>query len=111
MALGCAAACALAALAWPGRPLVDLLYGMLAPLVAVVASWESVVRAHRRGPAEVTSVLMGALLVKALFFGAYVAVMIKLVRVSPYPFIASFVFFFVALYAIEASMLRRLQQA
>jgi hypothetical protein len=111
MTAGCLATCAVAAMAWPGRPIVELLFGMLGPLVAVAASWESVVRAHRRDPAQVTGVLMHAFLVKALFFAGYVAAMIKLVGVSPYPFVASFVFFFVALYAVEASMLRRLQRA
>jgi hypothetical protein len=45
---------------------------------------------------------------KLVFFGAYVAVMLKALGLRPVPFIASFTASFIALHAAEAVCLQRL---
>jgi hypothetical protein len=45
---------------------------------------------------------------KMVFFGAYVAVMLKLLSLGPIPFMMSFTTFFIALHLAEAFGLKRL---
>jgi hypothetical protein len=45
---------------------------------------------------------------KMIFFGAYVAVMLRVMRVRPFPFVVSFTGYFIGLYLMEALFLRRL---
>jgi hypothetical protein len=46
--------------------------------------------------------------VKAVFFGAYVAGMLRLIGLRPVPFVVSFTSYFIALHVTEAVFLRRL---
>jgi len=82
--------------------------GMLGPLVAVVATWILVVRAHRADPAGVTAVMMKAFAAKMAFFAVYVVVMMAFVRVDPMRFVVSFAGYFLVLYLVEAVLLQRL---
>ena len=45
---------------------------------------------------------------KFVFFGAYVAVMLRLLSLRPVPFMSAFVSYFIALYAMQALFLKRL---
>jgi hypothetical protein len=45
---------------------------------------------------------------KLVFFGAYVALTLRLLPVRPVPFLASFTSYFIALYLLEALFMRRL---
>ena len=102
-------AAAAAAIAVAGRETgADVLLGMLAPLGAAGVSWVLTERTYKRDPQQLTGVMIGAFGVKMLFFGAYVALMIKVVGVHPVPFVASFTGYFIALYLTEALLMRRL---
>ena len=102
-------AAAAAAIAIAGRETgADVLLGMLAPLGAAGVSWVLTERTYKRDPQQLTGLMIGAFGVKMLFFGAYVALMIKVVGVHPVPFVASFTGFFIALYLTEALLMRRL---
>jgi len=97
------------AVAVAGAPLAaEILAGMAAPLAAVTVSWVLIERAYAREPTQVTRLMIGAFGVKMLFFGAYVALMLGVVGLRVTPFIVSFTGYFVALYLIEALLLRRL---
>ena len=105
-------AAAAAAIAVAGRETgADVLLGMLAPLGAAGVSWVLTERTYKRDPQQLTGVMIGAFGVKMLFFGAYVALMIKVVGVHPVPFVASFTGYFIALYLTEALLMRRLFSA
>ena len=65
-------------------------------------------RAYAAGPERVMGVMIKAFGAKALFFGAYVGVMLRVLDVRPVPFVVSLTGFFIALYALEALFLRRL---
>jgi hypothetical protein len=86
----------------------DIALGMAGPLVAVAASWVMTERAYRQDPVRVTAVTMGAFAAKMVFFGVYVAAVVKLVGVHPVPFVVSFTCYFVGLYLMEAVLMRRL---
>jgi hypothetical protein len=87
---------------------IEVLCGMLGPLAMVIGSWVLMERAYRRNPERLTAVMVGAFAGKLVFFGAYVAVMLRVLSLRPRTFVASFTSYFVVLYLIEALYLRRL---
>jgi hypothetical protein len=87
---------------------LDVLLGIAAPLIVAFASWVLVARTYKRNPVQVTAVMMAGFAAKMLFFGTYIAVMVKVVGVRPIPFVAAFTTTFIAAYAIEALAMRRL---
>ena len=87
---------------------VDVLLGMIGPLMVASATWVLMEWTFRRNPKRLTSVMVMAFAGKILFFGAYVAVMLKVLSLRPVPFVASFTGYFIALHLIEALCLRRL---
>ena len=90
------------------RARIEVLYGMLGPLAMVIGSWILMERAYRRDPQRLTAVMVAAFVAKVVFFGAYVAVMLRVLSLRPRTFVASFTSYFIALYLIEALYLRRL---
>jgi hypothetical protein len=91
-----------------GQTAADVVLGMLAPLAAATVSWVLTGRAYKREPARVTGLMIGAFGAKMLFFGVYVAVMLRVVGLHPTPFVASFTSYFIALYLVEALLMRSL---
>jgi len=85
----------------------EALFGMLGPLASACATWIVVARAAAV-PERVTAVMVTGLMVKMVFFAAYVAGMLKGAGLRPVPFVVSFAGFFIALHAMEAVFLRRL---
>jgi len=83
--------------------------GMLGPLASAVASWIVMERQFTRRPTALTGLLIKAFAAKMVFFGVYVAALLKVGGVRPFPFVVSFMSYFVALHALEAVGLRRLQ--
>ena len=86
----------------------EVLLGMFGPLAEAVASWVVAEQVFRRRPERLTAVMITAFAGKLVFFGAYVAVMVKGLSLRPMPFMASFTSFFIALHFVEAMALRRL---
>ena len=86
----------------------EVLYGMLAPLVVAVVSWIVIERTYRSNPERLMRVMVEGLAVKAAFFGAYVAGMLRVIELRPVPFVVSFTSYFIALHVTEAMFLRRL---
>jgi hypothetical protein len=90
------------------RARIATLFGMLAPLGVAAASWLLSVRAWRRNPESLTSLMIGAFVGKMVFFGVYVAAVLKGLAVAPIPFVASFAGYFIALHLGEAFALKAL---
>ena len=82
--------------------------GMCGPLVASLCSMMLVARTFRKHPDRLMNVMVGAFAAKMLFFGGYIALVVKAGRVSIIPFAVSFTGYFLALHIIEAWRLRRL---
>ena len=87
---------------------LEILCGMLGPLVVASATWLLVERAHQRNPERLTRLMARAFAGKLVFFGLYVAVMLRVVSLRPVPFVVSFVCYFIALYFMDMIYLRRL---
>jgi hypothetical protein len=86
----------------------EALFGMAGPLASAIATWVAVDVAHRRAPARLTAVLIAGFAIKMVFFGAYVALMLRGLSLRPVPFVVSLTGYFIALYAMEAFFLNRL---
>ena len=97
-----------ATLSTDGRGDPEVLLGMAGPLTSAVVSWVFYERAHRSAPGRLTNVMITALALKMVFFGAYVGVMLRGLNLRPVPFIVSFAAYFIALHTMEATFLRRL---
>jgi hypothetical protein len=85
-----------------------VLLGMLGPLVATTTSWILSDRTYRRNPLRVTAVLIQAFMAKTVFFGLYVAIMLRWLGLPLMPFMVSFTIYFVGLHFAQALLLRRL---
>jgi hypothetical protein len=86
----------------------EIVAGLAAPLLTGSGSAAVTERTHRLDPQRVLPLLMTAFVVKMLFFGAYVAVMLSVVGLQPLPFALTFVAAFIVLHVIEALQVRRL---
>jgi len=86
----------------------EALLGMVGPLASALATWIVVARTAAAAPARTTGVMVTGLAVKMVFFGVYVAGMLKGAGLRPVPFVLSFAGSFIALHAMEAVFLRRL---
>jgi hypothetical protein len=87
----------------------EIWFGMLGPALASVISWMAIERQRRLNPEKMLQCLIKSFAIKFLFFGLYIAVLIKTGTVRPGPFTGCFVFFYLALHAAEAFELRRAQ--
>jgi hypothetical protein len=90
------------------RTSIEFFFGMLGPLAAVSGTWLLAEWVYRQRPEGLTPLMLTGFVLKMAFFGAYVAVMLKVLRFRPVPFVGSFTSYFIALYLMEALYLRRL---
>jgi hypothetical protein len=86
----------------------ELVFGMIAPLAGAALTWVMAARLFPANPERLTSMMMATFLAKIVFFGAYVAIMLKVVMLQPMPFVASFTAYFITLHIVEALYLQRL---
>ncbi len=89
---------------------IEVLLGVVAPVVTTAVSWVSVTRAWATAPASSLAVLIRGFAVKAVFFVAWVTIVLKGFEVRPEPFVASLTASFLVLHFIEAWHLKRLMQ-
>jgi hypothetical protein len=99
---------AVASFAAGGRNVAEIWLGMLAPLIVVTVTWTAIQRIYRMTPERLTALMMKAFAGKLVFFGAYVGLVIGVMRLQPIPFIVSFTAYFIALHLVEALWMKRL---
>jgi hypothetical protein len=87
----------------------EILFGMLGPTLASVVAWTAIERQRRLNPQKMMKCLIQAFVIKFLFFGAYITVLVKTDQVQPGLFVVCFAFFYLALHMAEAFELRRAQ--
>ena len=90
------------------RTALEVLLGMVGPLVVVSVSWVLMARTHRADPSRLTSVMTAAFFGKMVVFGGYVALMLGVLSLRPVPFVASFTTYFIGLYLMQALYLRQM---
>ena len=108
MAAGAIVTAAVAVAIAPPAFRLAIALGMAGPLLATTATWLVVLRAWQHDPMLVTPALLRAWAAKVVFFTAYVVLAIKGLGVAAEPFAISLAGYFIALYAAEALLLRRL---
>jgi len=91
-----------------GRASPEVLYGMVGPLAVAAVSWIITKKTYTASPERLMGVLITGMAIKAVFFGVYVVVMLRILALRPGPFIASFTSYFIALHMMEALFMRRL---
>jgi len=96
-----------AAIAVPSAA-AEIVLGMAAPLVAVVATGILAERTFLANPALLLPVMLKALIAKAIFFTSWLIAMLKGLELQPAPFAISFVAYFIALYTAQAVRFERL---
>ena len=87
---------------------VAVLLGMLGPLLASTISWILSDRTFRRNPVRLTAVMIQAFMGKIVFYGLYVAFMLRGLGLPVATFMISFTMYFIALHFVQALLLRRL---
>jgi hypothetical protein len=96
-----------ARLLWPAASLETGL-GVAGPLLVACGAWVVMERTHARGAEALTAAMIAAFGVKLVVFGAYLAVVLGVLKLQPLPFVAAFAGTFITLHLTEAYFLRRL---
>ncbi len=86
----------------------EVVFGMLAPLAGAAVTWVTAARLFPSRPELLMSMMVATFGAKLVFFGTYIAVMLKVVMLQPMPFVASFTAYFITLHIVEALYLQRL---
>ena len=107
MAVACTAAWLTVMVASPEHAR-SVFFGILGPFSAVAGTWLLVERVAGHNPAALTSLMMTGFVVKMVLFAVYVVAIVRLANVDWTAFTLSFAATFIALYAVEAVLLRRL---
>ena len=107
MAAGCLAAWFIVLLVAPVHA-ASVFLGVLGPFCAVAGTWLVVERVAKQNPGALSSLLMAGFVVKMALFAAYVVAVVRFGGVDWTAFTLSFAGSFIALYAVEAVLLRRL---
>ncbi|MGC4083554.1 MAG: hypothetical protein QM736_15940 [Vicinamibacterales bacterium] len=87
---------------------IAVLCGMAGPLVMACGSWVISERTYKRDPRALTGLMLTAFAFKMVFFGGYVAVVLRILHLPAVPFAVSFSSYFIALHFVEALFLKRL---
>jgi hypothetical protein len=87
---------------------VEVLFGLLGPLLPVTVTWVLAGQVYQRRPESMMSLMVAGFAIKLVFFGAYLTVMLRVLSLRPVPFVVSFTGYFIVLYLIEALYLKRL---
>ena len=102
------AACSVLAALVVSDAAVEIMLGLLAPLVVALGSWRLMESAYRRSPERLARLMVRAFLGKLVFFGVYVTMAVGALALDAAWFIGSFSVSFVVLHLAEAVQLQRL---
>ncbi len=88
---------------------VEILLGMVSPLLLAIGTLILVERTYRRAP--LTSLMTGAFMGKMLVYGVYVSVIVGFYSFQVLPFAVSFTVYFIGLHLTEALYFQTLFRA
>ena len=106
----CAGSWALISLMFP-QVTVEILLGMLSPLLLAIGTLILVERTYRKTPQKLTSLMTQAFMGKMLFYGVYVSVIVGFYSFQAVPFAVSFTVYFIGLHLTEALYFQSLFRA
>lgn len=87
---------------------VEIVLGLLAPLVVALGSWKLMESTYRRSPERLSQLMVRAFVGKLVFFGVYLTVTVGAFPLDRTWFIGAFAISFVILHLAEAVQLQRL---
>jgi hypothetical protein len=90
---------------------VEILLGMLGPLLLAIGTLLLVERTYRKAPQKLTSLMTQAFFGKMLFYGVYVGVIVGFYSFQALPFAVSFTVYFIGLHLTEALYFQALFRA
>ncbi len=90
---------------------VEILLGMLSPLLSALGTLILVDRTYRTAPQKLTSLMTQAFMGKMLFYGVYVSVILGFYSFQAVPFAVSFTVYFIGLHLTEALYFQALFRA
>ena len=90
---------------------VEILLGMLGPLLLAIGTLILVERTYRKAPRKLTSMMTQAFFGKMLFYGVYVGVIVGFYSFQTLPFAVSFTVYFIGLHLTEALYFQALFRA
>ena len=90
---------------------VEILLGMLGPLLLAIGTLILVERTYRKAPRKLTSLMTLAFFGKMLFYGVYVGVIVGFYSFQALPFAVSFTVYFIGLHLTEALYFQALFRA
>ncbi len=90
---------------------VEILLGMLSPLLSAIGTLILVDRTYRKAPQKLTSRMTQAFMGKMLFYGVYVSVIVGFYSFQAVPFTVSFTLYFIGLHLTEALYFQSLFRA
>ena len=90
---------------------VEILLGMLGPLLMAIGTLILVERTYRKAPRKLTSLMTQAFFGKMLFYGVYVGVIVGFYSFQALPFAVSFSVYFIGLHLTEALYFQALFRA
>lgn len=111
MTAGCVISWLVAGVVVAPQARIEILLGMLMPLLVAGVSLVLADRAYRRDPQQLTRLMVKAFVGKMIVFGIYVVVVVTVLATEPAPFVISFTVYFIALHLFEALCLRRMFEA
>ena len=97
----CIGSWALISLMFP-QVTVEILLGMLGPLLSALGTLILVDRTYRKAPQKLTSLMTQAFMGKMLLYGVYVSVIVGFYSFQAVPFAVSFTLYFIGLHLTEA---------
>ncbi len=106
----CIGSWALISLMFP-QVTVEILLGMLSPLLSALGTLILVDRTYRKAPQKLTSLMTQAFMGKMLFYGVYVSVIVGFYSFQAVPFTVSFTLYFIGLHLTEALYFQALFRA
>ena len=90
---------------------VEILLGMLGPLLLAIGTLILVERTYRKAPRKLTSLMTQAFFGKMLFYGVYVGVIVGFYSFQALPFAVSFTVYFIGLHLTAALYVQALFRA
>jgi len=90
---------------------VEILLGMLSPLLLAMGTHILVDRTYRKAPQKLTSLMTQAFMGKMLLYGVYVSVIVGFYSFQVLPFAVSFTVYFIGLHLTEALYFQSLFRA
>lgn len=108
MTAGCAISWVLVTAIFAPQAGLEVLLGMIAPLAVAIVMLVLVERTYRRDPKKLTRLMIAAFVSKLVLFGVYLTTVVGVFSLKAFPFIVSFIAYFVVLHFMEAVRLRRL---